>query len=167
MLNELRRAGLCLPARYPEKWVVDCKHVGTGDKAIVYLGRYLYRGVIAEKDIIACNNNRVTFRYQDSKTKQTQYRSLSGVAFLRLLLQHVLPKGFRRARNYGFLHPNSKQLIRLLQYLGKLNINPAQIQLKKRASLICRCCGAPMKIIATQIRRFEIQASTPTSLRPT
>ena len=26
---------------------------------------------------------------------------------MRLVLQHVLPKGFRRARNYGFLHPNS------------------------------------------------------------
>jgi hypothetical protein len=30
-------------------------------------------------------------------------------------LQHTLPKGFRRARNYGFLHPNSKRTIALLQ----------------------------------------------------
>jgi len=30
----------------PTKWVVNCTHVGKGDKAIVYLGRYLYRGVI-------------------------------------------------------------------------------------------------------------------------
>ncbi|MCQ4323196.1 transposase [Pseudomonas stutzeri] len=25
-----------------------------------------------------------------------------------LVLQHVLPKGFRRVRNYGFLHPNRR-----------------------------------------------------------
>ncbi|MBK8919489.1 MAG: BrnT family toxin [Betaproteobacteria bacterium] len=27
------------------------------------------------------------------------------------MLQHVLPKGFRRARNYGFLQPNKKRLM--------------------------------------------------------
>ena len=29
----------------------------------------------------------------------------------------MLPKGFRRARNYGFLYPNSKRLIALLRLL--------------------------------------------------
>jgi hypothetical protein len=33
-------------------------------------------------------------------------RTVSGAAFLRLILQHVLPRGFRRARNFGFLHSN-------------------------------------------------------------
>jgi predicted DNA-binding transcriptional regulator YafY len=32
----------------------------------------------------------------------------------------VLPKGFRRARNFGFLHPNSKGLIALLQVVLKI-----------------------------------------------
>ena len=35
------------------------------------------------------------------------------------MLQHVLPKGFRRARNFGFLHPNRKRLIALLHVLLK------------------------------------------------
>ena len=65
----LKKQGLELPARYPETWVVDCKSVGSGDKALVYLGRYLYKGVIQEKDIIAAKDGLVTFRYQDSKTK--------------------------------------------------------------------------------------------------
>ena len=91
--------------------------VGTGQKALIYLGHYLYKGVIQEKDIIACENRQVTFRYRDSKTKQIKYRTVPGAKFLWLILQHVLPKGFRRARNFGFLHPNSKRLIALLQYL--------------------------------------------------
>jgi hypothetical protein len=33
----------------------------------------------------------------------------------------VLPKGFRRARNFGFLHPNSKRLIALLHLLLKFD----------------------------------------------
>ena len=41
-----------------------------GDKALIYLGRYLYRGVIQEKDILKCENGMVTFRYRDSKTKR-------------------------------------------------------------------------------------------------
>ena len=41
------------PAHLPEKWVVDCKCVSSSQKVLVYLGRYLYRGVIQEKDIIA------------------------------------------------------------------------------------------------------------------
>lgn len=32
-------AGLTLPCRYPEKWVVGCQSVGSGGKALVYLGR--------------------------------------------------------------------------------------------------------------------------------
>ncbi len=34
------------PKQYPDKWVVDVQSVGAGDKALIYLGRYLYRGVI-------------------------------------------------------------------------------------------------------------------------
>jgi len=32
-------------------------------------------------------------------------------------LQHVLPKGFRRVRDYGLLHANAKQRLSLLQRL--------------------------------------------------
>ena len=44
LLAAISQAGLTLPARLPETWVVDCKCVGSGEKALVYLGRYLYRG---------------------------------------------------------------------------------------------------------------------------
>ena len=43
---------------------------GTGEKALVYLVLYLYRGVIQEKHILACENGQVAFRYQNSKTKK-------------------------------------------------------------------------------------------------
>jgi len=151
LLDAIRQAGLDLPLNYPKTWVVDVKSVGTGEKALVYLGRYLYKGVIQEKDIIACENGQVTFRYPESKTKQIKYRTLSGAKFLWLILQHVLPKGLRRARNFGFLHPNSKRLIALLQYL--LGFNPKRVLglVKKRPSITCRCCGTVMNIVRTRI----------------
>jgi hypothetical protein len=111
MLVNIKEAGLELPNRYPETWVVDCKSAGSsGEKALVYPGRYLYQGVIQEKPIIRCTDGQVTLRYQDSKTQQWQIRTLPGTQFLWLILQQVLPKGFRRTRNVGFLHPNSKWL---------------------------------------------------------
>ena len=149
VLAGVRQAGLKLPGSYPEEWVVDCKAVGTGEKALVYLGRYLYRGVIQEKNILSFSHGRVTFRYQNSETKQFETRTLSAVAFLRLILQHVLPKGFRRARNFGFLHPNSG-LVQLVQLLKRVVVPPPQ----PRPALRCSCCGGVMRIVQTRIKTF-------------
>ncbi|NTV87410.1 MAG: IS91 family transposase [Burkholderiaceae bacterium] len=151
MLEAMAQAGLSLPTPQPPKWVVDCKHVGSGEKALVYLGRYLYRGVLQEKDILACDNGQVTFRYRNSKTRRTETRTLPGATFLWLLLQHVLPKGFRRARNFGFLHPNSKRLLQRLRILLKLNPGRFLTWVKKRPPLLCPCCGGPMTIIRTRL----------------
>jgi len=156
MLEAISQANLDLPAKHPGKWVVDCKHVGSGSQALVYLGRYLYRGVIQEKDIIACKDGYVTFRYQNSKTKQMEYKTVTGEAFLWRLLQHVLPKGFRRTRNFGFLHPNSKRLIQVLQLICKLDPNRALRWLKERPPMLCKSCGGVMTIIATRIRSTVI-----------
>ncbi len=153
-LAAMDELGLSLPPNLPHKWVVDCKCVGTGEKALVYLGRYLYRGVIQEKDILRCQDGQVTYRWRDSKTKKMAQRTLSAVEFLRLVLQHVLPKGFRRARNYGFLHSNSKRLIALLHMLVfKLwRKTPTESATQtERPKLLCRCCGAVMAIVRRRI----------------
>ena len=152
MLAGIEAAGLTLPPRYPEKWVVDCKSVGSGEKALIYLGRYLYRGVIAEKDIVACDNAQVSFHYREAKTGKMQRRTVAGAHFLWLVLQHVLPKGFRRARNFGFLHPNSKRLIALLHLLLRFAPGQAMAWFKERAPILCTCCGAVMVIVKTRIR---------------
>ncbi|MBP7485685.1 MAG: IS91 family transposase [Comamonas sp.] len=155
-LTALSELGLSLPSNLPQKWVVNCKCVGNGEKALVYLGRYLYRGVIAEKDILRCEGTQVTYRWRDSKTNKPAQRTVSGVEFLRLVLQHVLPKGFRRARNYGFLHSNSKRLIALLRLLVfkpcvKTPTEAATVNQTERPKLVCRCCGAVMTIIRRRI----------------
>jgi hypothetical protein len=152
MLAAIEAAGLTLPQRHPEQWVVDCKSVGSGEKALIYLGRYLYRGVIAEKDIVAYGNGQVSFRYRNAKTGKMESRTESGAHFLWLVLQHVLPKGFRRARNFGFLHPNCKRLIALLHLLLKFDPGQTVAWFKKRAPILCTCCGAVMVIVKTQLR---------------
>jgi len=149
LLDAIKNEGLVLPKKYPKEWVVHCKSVGTGEKALIYLGRYLYRGVIREKDIVACKNGNVTYRYKESNTKKLRYKTVTAEKFLGLLLQHILPKRFRRARNFGFLHPNSKRLIHVIQLIFKIDPNHALAFLKMRPKMICRCCGGTLQILQT------------------
>ena len=145
-LDEINKAGLKIPAGAPDQWVVNCAHVGQGLPALKYLSRYLYRGVIAEKNILFCRDGRVTFRYIDSETKQTQTRTLKGEDFLWLVLQHVLPRGFRRVRDYGFLHGNAKRLLFLVQLILRVMFEP--IPPRPRPVFRCPCCKAMMQITA-------------------
>ena len=162
MLDGITQAGLKLPKQYPEEWVVDCKAVGSGQKALVYLGRYLYRGVLPEKNIVANRDGNVTFRYQNSETRKMETRTLSGVDFLRKILLHILPKGFRRARNFGFLHPNSK-LVKLVQLIKQVVVPPP----RPRPAVSCTCCGKPMRIVRTRVICAEVVARSQAPIRET
>ena len=162
MLAAIAAAGLSLPARHPVQWVVDCKSVGAGAKALIYLARYRYGGVISENDIVACADGQVSCRYRDGNTGKTGRRTVPGADFFWLVLLHVLPKGFRRARNFGFLHPNCKRLIALPHLLLKFVPTSAQAWVKPRAPILCSCCGTVMTIVRTRIRSVF-----PAPIRPT
>jgi endogenous inhibitor of DNA gyrase (YacG/DUF329 family) len=146
MLEAFVKAGFALPVNLPEQWVVNCKHVGKGLPALQYLSRYLYRGVINENNIIADDGTHVTFRYRDSDTNSFKTRRYKGEDFLWLVFQHTLPKGFRRARDYGFLHGNAKNIRLLIQMLLKVRL-PVQ-EPRVRPAFLCPCCKSPMNIIA-------------------
>lgn len=137
----MKAQGWTVKARLPDKWVVDCKRVGTGDKALVYLGRYLYRGVLPEQNILCCEDGHVTFRYTDNQ-RVRRTRTLAGADFLWLLLRHVLPKGFRRSRDYGFLHANRTRLIALLHLVLRF-IPPTP---PARPPVCCRHCGGAVTL---------------------
>jgi len=143
-LAAIKAAGLSIPAQLPKQWVADCKPVGKGEPALEYLSRYLYRGVVSENNIIANRDGKVTFRYLESKTGKTLYRTLKGEDFLWLVLQHVLPRGFRRVRDYGFLHGNAKRLLSLVQLVLRVVIEARAP--RPRPVFKCPKCQAPMHI---------------------
>jgi Putative transposase/Transposase zinc-binding domain len=148
-LTELNKCGFSIP-KAPDKWVVDCRLVGKGVSAIKYLSKYLYKGVISEKNIIANKNGKVTFRYVDSETETVNYRTLPGEDFIYLILQHVLPKGFRRVRDYGFLHANAKKLLSLVQLVLHVVIHEAPF--RGRPAFRCPRCKSPMVAIGFRLR---------------
>ena len=101
---------LCLPKSLPGKWVVDCRYIGRGPSVLKYLSRYLYRGVLPDKDIVSVEKDTVTFLYRESQTQQRRTRTLSVLEFLWLILQHVLPKSLQRVRDYGLMQGRAKPL---------------------------------------------------------
>jgi hypothetical protein len=145
-LQALTKAGLSVPNSVPRKWVVNCKRAGKGLSALKYLSRYLYRGVIGENNIVSNQHGYITFRYVESRTGKTRYRTVKGENFLWLVLQHVLPKAFRRARDYGFLHGNAKKLLSLVQLVLQVLIHPCTP--RPRPAFRCPMCHAPMQILA-------------------
>lgn len=159
----MTQAGYQLPLRTPKKWNADCKHVGKGDKALTYLARYLNRGVIKEDNILSCHNGMITFTYKNSTTKQYQILIEPVVEFLWRVIQHVLPKGFRRARDYGFLHGNAKRILQRIQLMLKVRLSPPPM--RKPTQKCCPHCQGKLHIIwikrarsGTQIRPSSLSS---------
>jgi hypothetical protein len=143
-LEAIHDDGFEVPEDMPKKWVADCRHVGKGLPALQYLSRYLYRGVISEKNILSDDGEKVTFAYTDSQTGRYKTRTVKGAVFLWLVYQHVLPKGFRRVRDYGYLHGNAKLTLKSIQIALRVLIE--KIPPKPRPAYLCKVCGAPLTI---------------------
>ncbi len=152
-LAALNENKLPIPKKLPGEWVVDCSRVGKGITALKYMSRYLYRGVISENNIVSNHNGRVTFRYVESSTGKTRYRTLNGEDFLFLIIQHVLPKGFRRVRDFGFLHGNAKKLLALVQLVLRVIIT--EIQQRPRPIFKCPCCKKAMIVLGFRQLAWE------------
>ena len=87
------------------EWVVYAKRPFGGPQQVLeYLGRYTHRVAIANSRLLACESGRVRFRWKDYRTdNQSKVMTLEVDEFIRRFLLHVLPKGFRRIRHFGFL----------------------------------------------------------------
>jgi len=139
---------LTMPNTIPKKWIVNCRKVGFGLSSLQYLSRYLYRGVLPDKDIIKITDEDVTFRYKESGTNIIKKRTLPILKFLLLILQHVLPKGLQRVRDYGFLRGNAKQLRLQISLILRVIIGAVSTpQKSQRSNCICPCCQHKMSFV--------------------
>ena len=125
----------------------------------------IYRGVLPDNDILSDVDGNVCFAYQDSHTKTRKTRTLPATQFLWLILQHVLPKGFRRVRDYGLLHPNNTKLRQRIQHLLAVvgHALPAvKVEPRKAAQCLCPCCHKPMQFMGVRARPIRFNSSSAT-----
>ncbi|MFA0414775.1 transposase, partial [Vibrio renipiscarius] len=123
--------------------------------ALDYLSRYLYRGVLPDRDIIEIGDTTVTFRYQDSQTQSWKTRSLPTLKFLLLILQHVLPKGLQRVRDYGFLRGQAKAVLVRIQLLlmASFHLPLSTSPIRRKAVRLCPCCQHEMACVGITQQR--------------
>lgn len=108
-----------LPASVRHKnWLVYCKPTVQGpDKVLNYLARYVHRGAIANSRIISIDDDKVTFRYQPTKSSQSKIMTLNAHEFIRRFLQHVLPRAAHKVRYYGLWAPANREYLYKMQSL--------------------------------------------------
>ncbi len=70
---------------------------------IEYLARYTHRIAISNHRLLHVDDEAVTLRYKDYRSRRSRSLTLPLGEFTRRFLLHVLPKGFVRIRHYGFL----------------------------------------------------------------
>jgi Putative transposase len=88
-----------------KKWVVYAKApFGGPEHVLQYLARYTHRVAISNHRLASFDGNQVTFRWKDyAHGNKQRLMTLSASEFLRRYVQHVLPHGFVRIRQFGFL----------------------------------------------------------------
>jgi hypothetical protein len=114
MCAAVKKAGLLHQAPsdvWNKPWVVHCKHAGSGEKVLDYLGRYVFRIAIANSRLEQIQNGQVTFSFRDNRTQRLMHTTLSGIEFLHRFLQHVLPRGCTKVRYYGVFGTHCQRLL--------------------------------------------------------
>jgi hypothetical protein len=98
-----------LPARvWDQRWVVHCQPAGSGEAALRYLSRYVFKTATGTRDLPLLPDGRVRWRYRESTTGHWQNIDLQPEELIRRFLQHVLPSGLHRVRRFGWLHPAAR-----------------------------------------------------------
>jgi hypothetical protein len=144
---------------YNKSWVVFAKRpFGGPEQVIEYLGRYTHKVAISNHRIIAIDNGTVSFRYKDyADAGKQKEMTLSATEFLRRFCMHILPKGFRKIRHYGFLSNRSSQVFKQQQLQMGIVIKPQNIDWKTIAkeklhfnANECPCCkkGKMMEVLS-------------------
>jgi hypothetical protein len=78
-------------------------------------------------------------------------QSLSGAEFLWRLLLHVLPKRFRRVRDFGLLHGNAKRIIQLVQLVLSVRL-PWPTPPREPTPMLCPRCGGILQLLMVRQR---------------
>lgn len=119
-----------------------------------YLGAYTHRVAISNSRLVALADGNVTFRWRDSAHgNKKRLMTLAVDEFLRRFLLHLLPPGFVRIRNFGFLANRRRATLLPLcrQLLGNsegTTTSTAEPSAEAPHSLWnCPVCGGTMRVV--------------------
>jgi hypothetical protein len=157
---------------FRQDWVVYSKPPFGGPQHVLrYLGAYTHRVAISNRRLIALANDNVTFGWRDSAHgNRKRIMSLSVDEFLRRFLLHLLPRGFMRIRNFGFLANRRRaELLSLCFRLLHAHSTPTSSASSSAASVHshwnCPICGGVMQVVERLSAAALLLRSPPSSRR--
>jgi predicted RNA-binding Zn-ribbon protein involved in translation (DUF1610 family) len=167
-LAQPRTFAAWLRSLFRKDWVVYAKPPFGGPQYVLqYLGRYTHRVAISNHRLLSFTEGKVTFRWRDSAHNNEQKLMIIALDdFLRRFLLHLLPKGFVRIRNFGFLANRRRATLLPLcfQLLSTVQKPPTDQDVSSTNDLhdLWRCpkCGGPMVVIE-RLTAAEIQLRSP------
>ncbi len=167
-LTQPRTFAAWLRLLFRKDWIVYAKRpFGGPEYVLLYLGRYTLRVAISNHRLISFADGKVTFRWRDSAHHNEQkLLTVSLDEFLRRFLLHLLPKGFLRIRNFGFLANRRRATLLPLcfQLLGAAKEPEAEPDVSSASDSheLWRCpeCGGPM-VVVEKLTALQIQLRSP------
>lgn len=137
------------PTVWTKDWGVHIQPCGDGASAVKYLGAYVSKTALGDARLVALGEDTVIFRWKDrAHGGRLRLETVTGTEFCTRYLRHVLPRGLRSIRHFGFCHPAAKATRERVGFLSgrTLLLTPAA-RPKASPSLgiaVCPCCSQPM-----------------------
>ena len=147
------------PAVWDKQWGVHIQPAGSGASALKYLGAYVARSVISDARILNVSHSSVTFRWKNrDQANRSESSTVPGVEFVRRYLRHVLPRGLRSIRYYGFCHPAAKATrLRVQVHTGRSVQFAAHLPAHTPPATPRRCphCGGALRLLLRLIAPYQ------------
>jgi Putative transposase/Transposase zinc-binding domain len=140
-------------------WGVHIQAAGSGRSALKYLGTYVARTAINDARLVNVTDSSVTFHWKNrDQGNRRETSTVTGVEFVTRYLRHVLPRGLRSIRYYGFCHSAAKANRLRVQFHTGLAVEfgaAAQPDISQSTKPLCACCGKPMRLVLRLIAAYK------------
>jgi hypothetical protein len=144
---------------WDKDWGVHIQPAGSGRSALKYLGTYVARTAINDARLVNVTDSSVTFHWKNrDQGNRRETSTIAGVEFVERYLRHVLPRGLRSIRYYGFAHPAAKaNRMRVRFHTGlavQFGAEPSPVDVHSKMPL-CAGCGKPMRMVLRLIAAYK------------
>lgn len=149
--------------KYPNGFVAhiqDKKVPESCENLARYLGKYVVSPPISVKRIIKYDGKEVTYWYRDHKTEKKEVVTVDVITFIGRMVEHILPKGFKRIRYYGLQATKTFEKLKELVYkalnligraikefrlvIGLKNYRERYKKVSGKDPFVCSLCGGEL-----------------------
>src|SRR5215831_9053537 len=127
-----------------------------------YVAKYVVSPPISVRRIDRYDGKRVTYHYRSHRTDRMEYETVEVATFIGRMIQHTMPKGFKRIRYYGVQATKTFAKVKIMiqtalakvegvvkgavKIIARLTYRQRYEQSTGRDPLVCLHCGEEMQV---------------------